>query len=121
MTSSLLLALDTFLYSLSAVRYTVSIPLCGRLILRLDLSEKNPLHTLPYDATVVSLLEVFARGAHRGELIVPHPIRIILLLFFFSSSDSIELVRGQRGRIYRDRFGPPSFDLVFILCSTIRV
>ncbi|GAW05161.1 cbs domain protein [Lentinula edodes] len=30
-----------------------------------NLSEKNPLHTLPYDATVVSLLEVFARGAHR--------------------------------------------------------
>ncbi|KAJ3974037.1 hypothetical protein EV361DRAFT_683190 [Lentinula raphanica] len=30
-----------------------------------NLSEKNPLHILPYDATVVSLLEVFARGIHR--------------------------------------------------------
>ena len=34
----------------------------------LDLSEKNPLETLPHDATVVSLLGVFARGAHRGEI-----------------------------------------------------
>ena len=34
----------------------------------LDLSEKNPLETLPHDATVVSLLGVFARGAHRGEM-----------------------------------------------------
>ncbi|KAE9408022.1 hypothetical protein BT96DRAFT_808931 [Gymnopus androsaceus JB14] len=30
-----------------------------------NLSEKNPLQTLPYDATVVSLLEIFARGTHR--------------------------------------------------------
>ncbi|KAI0726525.1 hypothetical protein C8Q72DRAFT_845797 [Fomitopsis betulina] len=30
-----------------------------------NLAEKNPLETLPYDATVVSLLGVFARGAHR--------------------------------------------------------
>ncbi|PCH34976.1 hypothetical protein WOLCODRAFT_139671 [Wolfiporia cocos MD-104 SS10] len=30
-----------------------------------NLSEKNPLETLPYDATLISLLGVFARGAHR--------------------------------------------------------
>ncbi|EPS98233.1 hypothetical protein FOMPIDRAFT_1024693 [Fomitopsis schrenkii] len=30
-----------------------------------NLAEKNPLETLPHDATVVSLLSVFARGAHR--------------------------------------------------------
>ncbi|KAJ4000143.1 hypothetical protein F5050DRAFT_1804370 [Lentinula boryana] len=30
-----------------------------------NLSEKNPLHVLPNDATVVSLLEVFAKGTHR--------------------------------------------------------
>ncbi|KAK7047404.1 cell separation during budding [Paramarasmius palmivorus] len=32
-----------------------------------NLSEKNPLQILPYDATVVSLLESFARGVHRGK------------------------------------------------------
>ncbi|KZT07022.1 CBS-domain-containing protein [Laetiporus sulphureus 93-53] len=30
-----------------------------------NLSEKNPLETLPYDATLISLLAVVARGAHR--------------------------------------------------------
>ncbi|KAJ3746801.1 hypothetical protein DFH05DRAFT_1394884 [Lentinula detonsa] len=30
-----------------------------------NLSEKNPLHVLPNDATVVSLLEIFAKGTHR--------------------------------------------------------
>ncbi|KAJ4490233.1 hypothetical protein J3R30DRAFT_3693804 [Lentinula aciculospora] len=30
-----------------------------------NLSDKNPLHTIPYDATVISLLEVFAKGTHR--------------------------------------------------------
>ncbi|KZT66231.1 hypothetical protein DAEQUDRAFT_813679 [Daedalea quercina L-15889] len=30
-----------------------------------NLSEKNPLETLPHNATIVSLLGVFARGAHR--------------------------------------------------------
>ncbi|KAF5389635.1 hypothetical protein D9757_004157 [Collybiopsis confluens] len=30
-----------------------------------NLSEKNPLHTIPYDATLVSLLELFSRGIHR--------------------------------------------------------
>ncbi|KAJ3788528.1 hypothetical protein GGU10DRAFT_346094 [Lentinula aff. detonsa] len=30
-----------------------------------NLSEKNPLHVLPNNATVVSLLEVFAKGTHR--------------------------------------------------------
>ena len=33
---------------------------------RLDLSEKNKIEILPYDATLVSLLEVFARGSHRS-------------------------------------------------------
>lgn len=32
----------------------------------LDLSEKNNIEILPYDATLVSLLEVFARGSHRS-------------------------------------------------------
>jgi hypothetical protein len=32
-----------------------------------DLSEKNPLVSLPYDATIISLLEVFCRGTHRGS------------------------------------------------------
>ncbi|KAI0918330.1 hypothetical protein AcW1_009758 [Taiwanofungus camphoratus] len=30
-----------------------------------NLSEKNPLETLPHDATLISLLGVFARGTHR--------------------------------------------------------
>lgn len=30
-----------------------------------DLSEKNPLETLPDTASIVSLLEIFSRGAHR--------------------------------------------------------
>ena len=32
-----------------------------------DLSEKNPLEVLPHDATLISLLTIFARGAHRGQ------------------------------------------------------
>lgn len=31
-----------------------------------DLSDKNPLHTLPHDANLVDLLALFAGGAHRG-------------------------------------------------------
>ncbi len=31
-----------------------------------DLSEKNPLVVLPYDATIISLLEHFSRGTHKG-------------------------------------------------------
>ncbi|KIY47436.1 hypothetical protein FISHEDRAFT_74735 [Fistulina hepatica ATCC 64428] len=31
-----------------------------------DLSEKNPLETVPYDANIISLLEAFCRGAHRA-------------------------------------------------------
>ncbi|PPQ84912.1 hypothetical protein CVT25_004580 [Psilocybe cyanescens] len=31
-----------------------------------NLSEKNPIEILPHNATVVSLLEVFSRGAHRS-------------------------------------------------------
>jgi hypothetical protein len=31
-----------------------------------DFSEKNPLQTVSNDATVVTLLELFSRGAHRG-------------------------------------------------------
>ncbi|THU80065.1 hypothetical protein K435DRAFT_768349 [Dendrothele bispora CBS 962.96] len=30
-----------------------------------NLSEKNPLNILPHDATLISLLELFARGSHR--------------------------------------------------------
>lgn len=33
-----------------------------------DLSEKNPLQVLPYEATIVSLLELFSGGTHRGLL-----------------------------------------------------
>lgn len=31
-----------------------------------DLSEKNPLVTMPSTATILSLLELFSRGTHRG-------------------------------------------------------
>ena len=34
-----------------------------------DLSEKNPLEVLPHNATLISLLAVFARGAHRGNFL----------------------------------------------------
>lgn len=37
------------------------------LFFHVDLSDKNPIEILPHNATVISLLEVFARGAHRGE------------------------------------------------------
>ncbi|KIP07259.1 hypothetical protein PHLGIDRAFT_127793 [Phlebiopsis gigantea 11061_1 CR5-6] len=39
----------------------------GRVPVRLvsNLSEKNPLEVLPHDATIISLLTVFARGTHR--------------------------------------------------------
>ncbi|OBZ67663.1 Protein SDS23 [Grifola frondosa] len=38
-----------------------------------DLSEKNPLEILPHDATLVSLLGVFARGTHRVLIQSPPP------------------------------------------------
>lgn len=31
-----------------------------------NLSDKNPLVTLPHDATIISLLEIFSRGTHRA-------------------------------------------------------
>lgn len=39
----------------------------GSLSYVLDLSEKNPLQALPNDATIMSLLQTFSRGIHRGE------------------------------------------------------
>jgi hypothetical protein len=36
------------------------------LLFDLDLSEKNKIEILSYDATLVSLLGVFARGSHRS-------------------------------------------------------
>ncbi|KAI0690818.1 hypothetical protein C8T65DRAFT_721186 [Cerioporus squamosus] len=36
-----------------------------------NLSEKNPLEVLPYDATVISLLTIFARGTHRVLIQAP--------------------------------------------------
>lgn len=44
--------------------YTLSFPISGSAI---DLSEKNFLEILPYEATIVSLLAIFARGTHRGR------------------------------------------------------
>ncbi|KAF9269617.1 hypothetical protein L218DRAFT_890298 [Marasmius fiardii PR-910] len=38
-----------------------------------NLSEKNPLKVLPHDATIVSLLEVFAKGNHRVAIRSPPP------------------------------------------------
>ena len=46
-----------FLFSLLSV---------SRFYYGLDLSEKNNIEILPYDATLVSLLAVFARGSHRS-------------------------------------------------------
>ncbi|KAI0717069.1 hypothetical protein C8Q76DRAFT_616418 [Earliella scabrosa] len=36
-----------------------------------NLSEKNPLEVLPHDATLISLLTIFARGAHRVLIKAP--------------------------------------------------
>ncbi|KAJ3798221.1 hypothetical protein GGU11DRAFT_14828 [Lentinula aff. detonsa] len=63
-----------------------------------NLSEKNPLHVLPNDATVVSLLEIFAKGTHRGKIIDPfHSMQSNTVPSFFtvliksnSSADSEE-------------------------------
>ncbi|RDB27974.1 Protein SDS23 [Hypsizygus marmoreus] len=46
----------------------VSAAKTGRVAVQLvsNLSEKNPLETLPHDATVLSLLELFSRGSHRA-------------------------------------------------------
>ncbi|KAJ6588749.1 hypothetical protein B0H19DRAFT_1100956 [Mycena capillaripes] len=51
----------------SRVDAIVSAARAGHVPIRLvsNLSEKNPLETLPDSASVVSLLELFARGAHR--------------------------------------------------------
>ncbi|KAL6298205.1 hypothetical protein BKA93DRAFT_744603 [Sparassis latifolia] len=47
----------------------------GRVPVRLvsNLSEKNPLEILPHDATLLSLLGVFSRGAHRVLIQSPPP------------------------------------------------
>ena len=46
--------------------YLFSLTSVSRFYYGLDLSEKNNIEILPYDATLVSLLEVFARGSHRS-------------------------------------------------------
>ena len=46
--------------------YFFSLLSVSRFYYGLDLSEKNKIEILPYDATLVSLLEVFARGSHRS-------------------------------------------------------
>ena len=38
---------------------------------RIDFSDKNPYVVLAHDANLVSVLEVFARGAHRGACMKP--------------------------------------------------
>ncbi|EKM58170.1 uncharacterized protein PHACADRAFT_252267 [Phanerochaete carnosa HHB-10118-sp] len=38
-----------------------------------NLSEKNPLEILPYDATIISLLAIFAKGTHRAVIRAPSP------------------------------------------------
>ncbi|GJE85455.1 CBS domain-containing protein [Phanerochaete sordida] len=47
----------------------------GRVPVRLvsNLSEKNPLEILPDDATIISLLSIFAKGTHRVLIRAPHP------------------------------------------------
>ncbi|KAJ7037910.1 hypothetical protein C8F04DRAFT_1220590 [Mycena alexandri] len=51
----------------SRVEAIVSAARSGHVPIRLvsNLSEKNPLETLPHSGSVVSLLELFSRGAHR--------------------------------------------------------
>ncbi|TFK73512.1 hypothetical protein BDN72DRAFT_761572 [Pluteus cervinus] len=53
----------------------VTAAIAGRVPVHLvsNLSDKNPLSTLPHDATVISLLEVFARGSHRVLIQAPSP------------------------------------------------
>ena len=46
--------------------YFFSLLSVSRFYYGLDLSEKNNIEILPYDATLVSLLAVFARGSHRS-------------------------------------------------------
>ena len=69
----------------------VSRPYCG-----LDLSEKNNIEILPYDATLISLLEVFARGSHRSMFCLPFCYSLNDGLFFSalirSSDDPQEFI-----------------------------
>ncbi|EMD32319.1 hypothetical protein CERSUDRAFT_119018 [Gelatoporia subvermispora B] len=57
------------------VREIVAAAIAGRVPVYLvsNLSEKNPLETLPHDATLVSLLSVFAKGTHRVLIRSPPP------------------------------------------------
>lgn len=57
------------------VNQIVAAALEGRVPIKLvsNLSEKNPLETLPYDANIISLLEVFSRGTHRVLIQSPPP------------------------------------------------
>ncbi|KAF9004890.1 hypothetical protein BDZ89DRAFT_1237035 [Hymenopellis radicata] len=50
-----------------------------------NLSQKNPLVTLPYDSTIISLLEQFSRGTHRVLIQGPSP-----------SSDFLGMVSDHR-------------------------
>ncbi|KAL0959676.1 hypothetical protein HGRIS_011375 [Hohenbuehelia grisea] len=71
----------------SQVDSIVSAARAGHVPVRLvsNLSEKNPLKTLPNDANIVSLLEIFAEGAHRVLIKAPAP-----------SNDFIGLVSDRR-------------------------
>ena len=58
-----------FLSTLLAVStYLVPREQFGLIVPVIDLSDKNPLVTLPHDATIISLLEIFSRGTHRGKV-----------------------------------------------------
>ncbi|KAF8191821.1 hypothetical protein BJ912DRAFT_849249 [Pholiota molesta] len=52
----------------SRVNDIVTAAKAGRVPVHLvsNLSDKNPIEVLPHNATIISLLEVFARGAHRA-------------------------------------------------------
>lgn len=62
----------------------------------LDMSEKNPLITLPHDAIIISLLELFARGSHRGTLV------IVIGTIFFLIASSLDSDKRINGRILGD-------------------
>ncbi|OCH89284.1 hypothetical protein OBBRIDRAFT_29150 [Obba rivulosa] len=57
------------------VQEIVAAAIAGRVPVHLvsNLSEKNPLETLSHDATLISLLSVFARGTHRVLIRSPPP------------------------------------------------
>ncbi|ESK83018.1 cbs domain protein [Moniliophthora roreri MCA 2997] len=74
-----------------------------------NLSEKNPLEILPYDASIVSLLEPFARGVHR-----------VLIRSSVPSQDFVGIVSDRRLLSWFESYAAENSSMKRFLSDPIR-